>query len=220
MTSKTVSVLAAIVVAGVAQADVITQWNFNNESTMASIGAGTASLVGGTTATFAAGGPSDPAATDRAWNTTTYAAQGTGSGTRGVAFFVDVSNYTNISISFDHRFSNTSNRFADVQITTDGGTTWTSIGGYENTLGGDQWLVRSADLSAVSGVSNNSLFGFRVMSVFGPAGGYVASNPGSNYATSGTWRFDYVTVEGTFIPTPGAMGLLALGTLMAGRRRR
>jgi hypothetical protein len=220
MMSKTVSVLAAIVVAGVAQADVITQWDFNNNDTMTSVGAGTASLVGGTTATFAAGGPTDAAVTDRAWNTTTYAAQGVGSGTRGVAFFVDVSNYTNINISFDHRFSNTSNRFADVQVTIDGGITWTSIGGYENTLGGDQWLVRSADLSAVAGVSNNALFGFRVVSVFGPGGSYVASNNSSTYATSGTWRFDYVTVEGTFIPTPGAMGLLAMAGLVAGRRRR
>jgi len=70
---------------------IITQWTFNSSTpdgntatgtTDPAIGSGTASLVGGTTATFASGdagtGSSDPATgDDSAWNTTTYAPQGT-----------------------------------------------------------------------------------------------------------------------------------------------
>ena len=79
-----------------AQALTLTQWNFNSVpadtsaatgTLIAAIGAGTASLLGGTTNTFASGdangGSTDPVtapsgSNDSGWNTSTYAAQGTG----------------------------------------------------------------------------------------------------------------------------------------------
>ena len=57
--------------AGLYGQQVITQWTFEGDLITPSTGQGTASLTGGTTATFATGNPG------RAWNTTTYPAQGT-----------------------------------------------------------------------------------------------------------------------------------------------
>jgi hypothetical protein len=100
---------------------IITQWTFNSPTpdgntatgtTDPAIGSGTASLVGGTTATFASGdagtGSSDPATgDDSAWNTTTYAPQGTQDRQRGAQFAVSTVGYQNIRFSFDLRHSNT-----------------------------------------------------------------------------------------------------------------
>jgi len=82
--------------------DIITRWTFEGDTTDPAIGSGTASLIGGTTASFAIGNGSG-----RGWNTTSYPAQGTGSGTAGVQFMVSTLNYENIVISFDHRASGT-----------------------------------------------------------------------------------------------------------------
>ena len=100
MQTKLFAFAAAALLATHANADVVAQWNFNsvapdnNTSTgtlLPSVGAGAASLVGGTSATFASGaasgGSSDPAASDDSgWNLSTFATQGTGDMTRGAQF--------------------------------------------------------------------------------------------------------------------------------------
>ncbi len=224
--------IAATVVAlgGVANAQIITAWDFNGTlnttSPATSIGVGSASLVGGATGASAGGSPNDPAvSSDNRWNTSTYPAQGTGSGTRGARFNVSTALYTNIIVKFDQRFSNTSNRWSLFQITTDGGTTWSSAGIagalFENTAGGDQWNVRTYNLSSVAGVANNANFGFRIMSVFNPSTSqYQASNSGSSYATSGTVGYDLVQVSGQPVPEPATMAALGLGVAAALRRRK
>jgi hypothetical protein len=84
---------------------------------------------------------------------------------------------------------------------------------------GDDWFNgRSVNLTGVTGVANNPNFGFRLVASFGAGTSYVNSGSGS-YATTGTWRFDMVTVNGV-VPTPGSVALVALGGLIAGRRRR
>jgi hypothetical protein len=123
------SLILCGMIASAANADVITQWNFEGDTTVASTGSGTASLVGGTTATFATGnGPG------RGWNTTTYAAQSTGSGTRGVSFLTATAGFTDISLTFDLRASGTGSRWAQVDYTLDGGLNWTT--GFWNNAGG------------------------------------------------------------------------------------
>ncbi|CAG1004182.1 hypothetical protein PHYC_03122 [Phycisphaerales bacterium] len=49
------------------------------------------------------------------------------------------------------------------------------------------------------------------------SGSYQAATVGSNYATSGTLRYDMVTVN---TPAPGALALMALGGAVIARRRR
>lgn len=222
----------------------ITEWNFDADSTTPSIGAGTAALVGGTTATFATGNGGG-----RGWNTTTYAAQSTGSGTRGVEFFASTVGFTDITVSFDHRASGTASRWSEIFYTLDGGGNWVS---FSNNAGGlsphDTFHSFNFDFSAVTGTANNADFGLRVVSIFSPsafdqnaslgdftansaymransqasftAGGGIGSG---DYGTSGTWRFDNVVISGSAIPEPAsAAALIGLGAMgvVAGRRRR
>jgi hypothetical protein len=221
--------------------DIVTQWNFNSvppDANTASgtltpnVGLGTALLTGGTTGLFASGdasgGSTDPAVgDDSGWQTTTYAPQGQESGLRGVQFNVATIGMENIVITWDQRHSNTSSRFAQLQYSLDG-STFSSVGLlnsgiFEASSGGDIWYNgRSVDLSSISGVADNASFAFRIVAIFDPAIGnaYSASTTSSSYAASGTWRFDMVTINGTVIPAPGALALLALAGMTAASRRR
>lgn len=232
-------VVALSVSAGASYADVITAWDFEGDVTTPSTGSGTAALVGGTTATFATGNPG------RGWNTTTYAAQGTGSGTRGVEFLVSTAGYQDITVSYDHRASGTASRWSELQYTLDG-STWTAFGNNSGSLSPhDTFYAQSFDLSTITGANNNPNFGVRIVSIFSPVAfdqnaslpDYAANSayqranaqsgfdPGSgvgtgDYGTTGTWRFDNVTISGNLVPEPATLVLLAFGGLLAMRRRR
>lgn len=218
-----------------ASAQIITQWDFNGTSAttvpggtsspLPSIGAGTASLIGGATSpSFNTGvGSSDPNLTappNYAWQTTTYPAQGTGSNTRGVQFAVSTVGYLNIVITFDTRHSNTSSAWVALDWSPDGGTNWFNAGNFQATAG-DTWFNGRTSGVLPAAANNNPNFVFRMTSIFAPGTStYVPSNPASSYATTGTLRWDMVTVSGEVIPTPGTVALLALGGLLASRRRR
>ena len=211
----------------------ITQWNFNSPTPDAntatgtitpSIGAGTITLVGGTTSTFAGGSPSDPApaADNSGLNLTAFPAAGTGNGTAGVSVAVSTTGFTNIVLSFDFRQSATQSRFFQLQSSVNGtvftnvsggtasfgtppspntATSFTNSGLYSNTSGsGSQQFVPTLQYTFASGsaLENNPNAAFRFVAVFDPAGtDYIASNaPTSTYSTGGTARFDAVTVSG------------------------
>ena len=93
---------------------IITQWTFESTTTP-STGSGTASLIGGTTATFATG------TSGQAWNTTDYPAQNTNNKTAGVQFQISTTGWQDIEFSFDIRHSNTSANTIVVRYSTDGG---------------------------------------------------------------------------------------------------
>lgn len=234
---------AALAVATAASADVITQWNFNGSSNTtvpggansptASTGSGTASLVGGVTAAAqfgsgaANGGSSDPAGgapPNYGWQTTSYAAQGFNDDQAGVQFNVSTVGFaSDIVVTWDQRHSNTSSRWVQFQYSLDG-VNFTSAGlsggGLFEGTAGDTWFNgRTVDLSGIAGVANNANFAFRIVASFGPTGGYEASTSTASYASSGTWRFDMVTVNGT-IPAPGALALFVCAGLVGSRRRR
>lgn len=213
-----------------AQASVITQWNFNsgadNDTATGTltpaIGGGVASTVGGSTGTFASGdasgGSTDPnVGDDSAWNLTTWAAQGTGNKSRGAQFSVSTVGYTGVTVSFDQRLSNTAANTWRFQYSIDGtnfvdGTQFTFTPAPTGT--GDVWYNnRSVDLSAIAGVANNANFAFRIVAEFDPTLGnaYVAARSTSSYGTTGTSRFDMVTVSGiTAVPEPASVTVLSL----------
>ena len=198
----------------------ITQWNFNGTSATTvdggssaptpSTGSGTASLLGGITATFAAGNTSvgtieteTTSPPNYGWNTTTYAASGTENKQRGVQFAVSTVNYTGITFKFEQRLSNTANTTYTFQYTTDNSVatpTWVDAQVFTVTPAptgtGDTWYnARTVDLSAVAALNNNPNVAFRIVSTFDPTvNNYLAARSTSTYGVSGTVRFDMVTV--------------------------
>lgn len=231
-------IAAAALLGGSAQAaSTLTQWNFNSVpsdgsgstgTTGPSVGAGSASLIGGTTATFAngnaGGGSSDPdtSANDSGWNLTGFTAQGTADKASGAFFLVSTVGWQDITLSYDLRHSNTASAYEAVQLTFDGGASFVDAGSFIGNLGDTWFNGRTVDLSMLGAADNNALFGFRVVSTFAPGGStYLASNPASSYAGTGTWRFDMVTVSALApVPEPAGIVLMAAGLGVLGLRRR
>lgn len=210
------------------RAQVFAQWDFNSNPGDAntgtgivtpSIGAGSLALVGGTTSTFASGasngGSTDPNTTDDSGlNITTWAAQGTTNKERGVQFNVSTVGVQDISVTWDQRHSNTASEYVTFQYSING-STFIDFATFQGTSGDTWFNGRSVDLSSISAVDNNPNFAFRVVQSFGPGGTYEASNQASTYATTGTWRFDMVTIMATPVPEPEEYAALAAGGLIA-----
>lgn len=210
---------AAMVIAGSASAAVVTQWNFEAQTLNASTGTGTASLVGGTTSTFATGFGGTGTF---ALNTTTYAPQNTGDRTRGVQFTGSTAGYESITLEWNERHSNTAANTVAVFATSDGAN-WVEVQVFTFTPAatgtGDTWYARNVTLG--SEYANSENFGFRVLAAFAPGtSGYLASRSTSAYGTTSTLRFDDVTISGTAIPAPGTIALLGAASLVGARRRR
>ena len=220
----------AICSIGLAAPVTVVQWTFEGDVSTPSTGSGTASLIGGTTATFAAGNSGG-----RGWNTSSYRPQGTDSGTAGVQFLFSTSGVQDVTLSFDHRSSGTGSRWAQVDYTLDAGANW--VTGFWDNGGGlsphDTFYTFNVDFTSVSAANNNPNFGVRIVSIFSPlafdqnatladfAAGtaYMRANsqasftPGGgvgtgDYGTGGTWRFDNVTV--TAVPEPSSLAVLGL----------
>jgi len=232
MISLAVIAFVMLFIQATAQPVVITQWDFEGDVITPSIGSGTAANIGGTTFTFAAGNGGG-----RAWNTTTYPAQSTGSGTAGVEFMVSTLGYQNIVISWDHRSSGTGSRWYELRYTLNNGANWLS---FDNNDGGlsphDIFYPFTFDLSSIAGASDNPGFGIRIVSIFcpvafnqnanisfGPNEAYMRSNaqatyppePGvgtGDYGTAGTSRFDNVTFTGEEITgsTPVKLAVISV----------
>ncbi len=191
---------------------ILTQWNFNASNATPSTGVGTLSLVGGTSVTYASGaGSSDPTTPGSAYNTTTYPATGTNNKTAGVQFNINTTGYFGITVSWDQRHSNTAANTIRLQYTLDntaGTPTWVDAEQFTFTPAatgtGDTWYNnRSGNFSAINGCDNNPNFAFRVVSEFDPvANNYLASRSTSTYGTTGTLRFDMVTVRYTSTTLP------------------
>jgi hypothetical protein len=196
-------------------------WNFNDENFDVDGGVvgGNLQLIGGVTHEWATGSPQDTASPNRGLNTRNYPAQGTNNLTAGVRFNTPTTGYKDIVVRFDFRWSNTASKYARFQYTLDG-TNW--VNGVQLVAqGGDRWYSQDSgglvvvDFSNVSGVSDNPLFAFRVVSEFDPATGqYTAARSTSSYASTGTYRFDLVEVRGAVVPEPAS--LTALGMALAG----
>ncbi len=183
----------------------IAQWNFNNtlqnvNSPPPSVGIGTATLLGGVTATFSTasgqGGSSDtvfPTSSNFGWNTSTYHAQGVNTPLRGVQFAASTVGYSDIVTAWDTRFSNSCSRYTEFFYSTDGvnfvPTSPRTILTSGDPLLGDQWVnVRSVSLAGVPGVANNPNFAFRIVPIFAPVGWTMAAAPNTAFAANTAYQ--------------------------------
>ncbi|MCI0748129.1 MAG: hypothetical protein L0Y58_22210 [Verrucomicrobia subdivision 3 bacterium] len=194
-----------------ARADLIAQWTFNSTSddtnvatgaTLPSFGIGNASLIGGVTAIFATGSPSDPATNDNSgWNTRTYAPQGSDNKARGVEFRVSTEGFESIMVSWAQRNSSTASRYVRFQWSSDG-TNFVDGMVVSNSVQ-ETYFDYTADLNSIPALNNNANFSFRLVAEFestaigAGATQYVATASGSSYATAGTLRYDMVTISGS-----------------------
>ena len=208
------------------------QWNFNSVTPDAavatgtsspSLGTGTASLVGGATATFATGDTTfDPAGTtdNSGWNTATYPAQGTGNKTRGAQFAVSTAGKQNIVISWSSESPGTGSKYGRLQYSTNG----TDFADFSVVFtNGGTFTVKTNSLAGISGVNNNPNFVFRFMSEWESTAAntananYVAAS--GSYGTAGSMRYDMVTVSGTTFSTatPAAAAVLSAPVFSGGQ---
>ncbi len=205
-----VSVLFALVGSSppALHAEIIAQWNFNS-SVLPSYGQGSASLVGGVTATFATGCTNDPAVTgNTGWNTTQYPPQGTLSKAAGAQFAVSTLGYEDIVVRWEHRVSNSASRYCRFQYATDG-THFVdapySVCAFGVSPGASYYEPQTVDLSGVAETSDNPSFVFRIVSEFesdavpNSADQYVTTSMTNRYSSAGTIRFDMLTVSGISI---------------------
>jgi hypothetical protein len=212
-TSSNASLL--VVAGGGGSGSVVAQWNFNSTppdastttgSTLTSIGSGTLSNLG-TTATFATGSTNDPSVDNTGWNTTGYPSQGTGNKTDGIQASVSTAGFANIAVGWDQRVSGTASKYFRLQYTTNG---INFVDGPLITMQNNSvFETKSNYLGAISGADNNPNFGFRIVS---ETEGSAINNGNTNYVTtstsgygsSGTVRFDLLTVYGIAMPTISA----------------
>ncbi|MCU0788334.1 MAG: immunoglobulin domain-containing protein, partial [Verrucomicrobia bacterium] len=207
--TSAVAVLTVLPPGGGGTGDVIAQWDFNDGTLSPSIGSGTAGYTGGATANpggeFAGGSSTDPTlGTNQAWNTSTYPAQGTANKTAGVRFAVSTLGKEQISIAWDVRASNTGSKYTRLQYTTNG-TTYFDFP--VTVVNPTSFGRRTNDLSSIAGVSDNPAFAFRIVAEFEStainSGSAIYAGAGTTYGTSGTLRYDMMTVYGsTIVPPP------------------
>ncbi|SFD83085.1 lamin tail domain-containing protein [Spirosoma endophyticum] len=206
---------------GVQAQTTVVQWNFNSPTpdantatgtTTPSTGTGSLTTVGGTTASFASGdasgGSTDPATgDDSGLGITAFSAQGTGDKTRGIEFSTSTTSFQSLTVSWDQRFSNTAPNLARLQYSVDGGVTYLDTPVAVTATSGDTWFnARSVDLSAITALNNLAVVRFRILAEFSlPASSpnsYAAAGPTATYGTTGTWRFDMLTVRAASFVAP------------------
>jgi len=214
---------------------IIAQWNFNSVApdtnvgtgaTSPSIGSGTTTLIGGTTATFATGSTGDPASAgsdNSGWNTTSYPAATMNNKTAGLQFNVNTVGKQNIIVSWDERVSNTGSKYVRLQYTTNG-TTFIDFPTTTAINGATTFESKTNNLSGFFGANNNPNFAFRIVAEFESSAANTSNSnyvgAAGTYGTSGTVRFDMVTVIGTTIPAsnpPPAAATLSGPALSGGQ---
>ena len=228
MNLRLVSSAAFLLACQCAQADIVALWDYNTSSTKHTQSANGASFstVGGVTTTFAGG------VSGQALNTTTYAAQGAGSLTRGVQYMIDTSGYTDLVFSFAQRNSNTASAYTTLRYTLDAGTTWTTATSFLMPSASSTTFVGGItyNFGSITGANDNPEFGVQLLASFAPGGSTYLPTSGASYGASGTIRYDNVLLSGTAIPEtppvpePESYALMLAGlaavSLVARRRHR
>jgi hypothetical protein len=128
--------------------------------------------------------------------------QGTSNDTAGIELRASTVGYDRIWLRWDQYNSATASRFLAVQLTTNG-TDFSTHAVISNSSASVWIKQRVVGFDGLPFVEDNPKFGVRVVSTFGPSGGYEAVSSISTYSTSGTLWLDMVQLVGQPIERPG-----------------
>jgi MYXO-CTERM domain-containing protein len=206
---KTFAIVAIAGLAAVANADILAGWTFETSVPTtagphaAEVGSGAATGVhasGATVWSNPVGNRSGESFSTNKWGSGDY-----------YQFTVDTSGYTNIAFAWSQTRSGTGPGAFDLAVSTDG-VNFTTLSSYLVDV--ITWSFSTpqpgSDFGPVSAPSaaDAGLVTFRLIAT------------GAASGSGGTNRVDDIYVTGDVIPAPGAVALIGLGGLFAGRRRR
>lgn len=233
MANKTLIVAGATaLLAASADAAVVTRWTFNGGSLAAASGSGSVAPRGGTSLSFTGGSAFDTSTgPNRSVRVDGFSGLASQSGRRGIQFGTSTDGFGLVSVSFAIGGHLRSSRWGMFQYSTNDGLTYTAAGldnGGRFRLANDGSFKRVGfDLSFLDGVDDNPSFRFRIVAVADPLSGQMRAVSGATVASSGFWRLDNVSVQGTSLatnstgaPAPGAIALLAAAGMVGATRRR
>ena len=188
----------------------ITKWDFNAANLQPSIGTGTLSLIGGTTATFAGGFDDE----NVGWRTANYPGQGQNNLTAGFQMQLSTVGKSGITLSYAVRHGIEAANSQSVLWSTDN-SSYQTAGAFTfapaASGSADTWYTRSVSLPA--GANNQGNLYVRIVSNFTPGlSTYTASQLGSSYSGAGPWRFDEVTFSA--VPEPATSAAAAAAALI------
>lgn len=211
-----VALVAGSVVTSAANAAVVlAHYGFNDSSLSANIGSGsvsttgTTSFFGGTTLGMP-GSNSPPGSPSGQSGMNALAIVGPSGGS--ISFSLSTINYTNIVFSFASQRTATGGANATVQYSLDG-SSFTNLG----------TIVPGASSPGFAGssiITSDYFFSFNALGAANKNTVYFRINVAGASSASGNHRYDNLVVQGDLVPAPGAMALLGLGGIVAGRRRR
>lgn len=189
-----------------AQSTIVTEWNFNDQTTNPSTGSGQVSLLGGVTewqgsSDIPAGYSSgcnpvtllleDGTMTGNwAYNLTNFPEQGSNSGTAGVQFKTSTVGHQNVSFIFNLRRSGTASTYFQVLSSTNG-TDWEIVATERNLT--TDFAAYGGPYLIPNGNNAEELY-VKVVSVFEPGTNAYGATASSGYGQLGTIRFDNVRV--------------------------
>ena len=213
------SAVAAVALCAAAHADIIAGWTFQNSAFVSTVGATFTYPQTGTSTAFT--GVHASASTNWFNNTGNGSSAAVNADRWAIGDYFQASlsttGYTGISLNFDMTRSASGPQNFKVDISTNGGGSWSTIGTVvvlqNGTAPNSSWnstTYQSAYTSTISGITaaeNQASLLIR----------WIATSAGTS--TAGTCRIDNVQVQGTLVPAPGAAALVGLAGLMARRRR-
>jgi hypothetical protein len=179
-----------------ATAATIAQWNYNDRNTGVDLGSGTQFLVGGfpIVGFLNSTDPNDPAGY-RADDRYLVAALNYGAATgKGLGWAASTAGFAGLSFSLDIMPGLLAPRLWHWEVSIDGGGSWNAAG--QETVARNRWNTIDLDLSPFAHAANNPLFQVRL----------IASEDGA-----GSVSFDWINLNGTPVPLPAPILLLASG---------
>ncbi len=172
--------------------ETIVKWDFDASSLSPTTGTGVIAPIGGVVGTFPGGSPSS----GKGYGTSGYPAATVGNQTAGISIAFSTLGFSNIQLNLDIRHSNTAANKEIFLLSTNNGETFTAIDSFIVTTG-EVFIKRSINLSSKKAETNdNANIILKIVTAF-DGDTYKATTAASNYATSGTLRFDNIVLTGT-----------------------